>query len=823
MFIVKATYHNETRRFTLPSNSFPFYDQLYYQLYRVFPTGTSYYLSQIVFTNPLGAKQVIAAEAHSVDEYEAQVISLGLRGRTWGTSTLRFNVIDEPSASQPATVPAPVTRAMSNADSMLVDLEAPAPSQRFVPINEPDFHKAPSSSSHGSCCSVDEGKKELRTMFDKFLKDLNMTMSSTFGDAFTGEDEGDEKHSHGTATPLQSNVSLEPNPIIPGSFTERPATPPSPPLPAREQHLHPGVYCDYCNKQIKGTRYKCNDCANYDLCTECISQHSAQDVHSAICEQVHTFSIIPTPRARRPQPAAAAAPARPNKPVHRGVVCDSCDKGIVGDRHKCLDCSNYDLCEHCISLSSVVHPLHEFLKITEPGRIVVHTVDGGRTAPAIHNATCDLCSSRIHGDRYKCLHCPDFDVCSNCFSITHIQHPNHNWVRVQDPSNIMSSVIPAHSVAHPATCDACDKAIIGVRYKCMHPSCPNFDLCMNCEALPIPVHPETHPLWKIKSNKTVVPFAVKSTETMFHDKTTTTEHAFPAPGYTLIRDVHNAEKIKHNTTDQLTLDSPEQSIVLTQAPGPASLLVPPPPMESQEPEPLRATFLSDNNMEDGFVVAPGAEFVKSWLMMNSGERDWPEETELAFVAGSRLGASSTSPWTFDVGRVGPGQTISVWASDMKAPEEPGKYCSYWRLRSNGVPFGDRIWCDIVVPEFEKANSLDSSTVIMPTAPSAMERSYISTTETDDESAQIHASNSQPTEPDTPLLSGTSVMGSQAEDENTSLIEHSDSEDSEDSGTWRDVAPVDPFRDNEGASMRETELEYVILYDSEDEKPTANEH
>jgi next-to-BRCA1 protein 1 len=39
----------------------------------------------------------------------------------------------------------------------------------------------------------------------------------------------------------------------------------------------------------------------------------------------------------------------------------------------------------------------------------------------------------------------------------------------------------------------------------MHPSCPDFDLCQNCEALPIPVHPSIHPLLKMKTPDTVIP------------------------------------------------------------------------------------------------------------------------------------------------------------------------------------------------------------------------------------------------------------------------------------------------------------------------------
>ena len=76
-------------------------------------------------------------------------------------------------------------------------------------------------------------------------------------------------------------------------------------------------------------------------------------------------------------------------------------------------------------VSEVHNPFHEFFEINEPGRVIVHTVFSGNgeresrgtpRAPGpeasvahateeavIHFANCDLCDSRIRGDRYVSL------------------------------------------------------------------------------------------------------------------------------------------------------------------------------------------------------------------------------------------------------------------------------------------------------------------------------------------------------------------------------------------------------------------------------------
>lgn len=50
--------------------------------------------------------------------------------------------------------------------------------------------------------------------------------------------------------------------------------------------------------------------------------------------------------------------------------------------------------------------------------------------------------------------------------------------------------------------------------QCLHPDCPDFDLCEACEALPIPVHPVKHTLAKIRAKDAYIPtISVPTTET----------------------------------------------------------------------------------------------------------------------------------------------------------------------------------------------------------------------------------------------------------------------------------------------------------------------
>lgn len=51
-------------------------------------------------------------------------------------------------------------------------------------------------------------------------------------------------------------------------------------------------------------------------------------------------------------------------------------------------------------------------------------------SPSVHRAICDECDKTIYGIRHKCLVCPDFDLCSKCFSNSGGNHLDHLFTTI---------------------------------------------------------------------------------------------------------------------------------------------------------------------------------------------------------------------------------------------------------------------------------------------------------------------------------------------------------------------------------------------------------
>ncbi|GAA5906212.1 uncharacterized protein JCM6883_005477 [Sporobolomyces salmoneus] len=501
-----------------------------------------------------------------------------------------------------------------------------------------------------------------------------------------------------------------------------------------------------------------------------------------------------------------ANPVEP-KVVHKHVFCDRCLKTISGSRFKCRSCSNYDLCESCVDFRTQFHPgAHAFSEIVRPGSAALPSLRGAVEVerqptprvvtpastivparpsppapvarPLVHNATCDICQKTITGTRMKCTDCPDWDCCETCYSsssTTSEVHPGHNFVSIHHPRDLKwHPRINSTPVHHHVRCDGCQTSPIrGARFKCTHSNCPDFDLCQNCEADPIPRHPLDHHLLKIRQPmKTFfgIPaegggggFAVsvrRAREFTGEGEgggaqgptatPATTTHSNPIAN--LISTIGAAVQTHTSSLTSPPVPSTEKAVstektqtstVGTQVGGDEEMKEVEKPKEvnqvkiesesessedekeeeeeqamkvdarKNEEKRLGCSYVADITLQDGSIVPAGSEFCKVWKVRNSGTIAW-KNVRLVNVGGFE--ANNSSKRGFNVADLGVGEETEVQC-ECKAPEEDGRFMSFFTLEDEeGNKFGDRFWLDITVESdgtLRNSASLTSSSIITP--------------------------------------------------------------------------------------------------------------
>jgi len=98
----------------------------------------------------------------------------------------------------------------------------------------------------------------------------------------------------------------------------------------------------------------------------------------------------------------------------------------------------------------------------------------------------------------------------------------------------------------------------------------------------------------------------------------------------------------------------------------------------------QAEFVSDVTIPDGTQIGPGSSFTKTWRLKNTGSCTWTTSYRVVFDSGNALGA----PASFNLPTSVPPSGIVDLTVNMKAPDAPKDYESFWKLQNAaGITFG----------------------------------------------------------------------------------------------------------------------------------------
>ena len=146
--------------------------------------------------------------------------------------------------------------------------------------------------------------------------------------------------------PEMANLSNDENIILKAPKKEKPI----------KEGIHFHISCDGCKMNpIRGNRYKCKGCPNFDFCQKCYEKN--KETHG------HEFTKIEKPKNTQRMGHKNKAYAGRGI-VHKGVRCEGCGlEPIVGWRFKCSICDDYNLCENCEENIGCKKHNHPFIKL----------------------------------------------------------------------------------------------------------------------------------------------------------------------------------------------------------------------------------------------------------------------------------------------------------------------------------------------------------------------------------------------------------------------------------------------------------------------------
>ncbi|CAO3608146.1 unnamed protein product [Cunninghamella blakesleeana] len=151
--------------------------------------------------------------------------------------------------------------------------------------------------------------------------------------------------------------------------------------------------------------------------------------------------------------------------------CSSCNVALSSNHWVCSQCPAYVLCPYCKSSNKSHHDSNHVyrlvINVSTPNKKdnssnkypkeeqkQEETINLKNTNIVHDNVVCDNCGGTIVGIRYKCGHCPDFDLCETCEPLL-VHEQQHVLLKIRKPlaktHNIATTLLPTFDYAFKST------------------------------------------------------------------------------------------------------------------------------------------------------------------------------------------------------------------------------------------------------------------------------------------------------------------------------------------------------------------------------------
>ncbi|CAO3576289.1 unnamed protein product [Absidia cylindrospora] len=146
------------------------------------------------------------------------------------------------------------------------------------------------------------------------------------------------------------------------------------------------------------------------------------------------------------------------------VLCGGCKEPIIGYHFACDQCIDYHACLSCHHQNCIPHDsthLIRYMEYIETSTITSYQhkssnkTDPKKKPGVKHsNVICDHCHCDIVGVRYKCGHCPDYDLCETCEPLL-LHNQDHVFLKIRQQlvplTSISTTLLPEFNYVYKST------------------------------------------------------------------------------------------------------------------------------------------------------------------------------------------------------------------------------------------------------------------------------------------------------------------------------------------------------------------------------------